>query len=94
MEENQSLLKFLSGKSRKYNLPQRLVYNSNISVNKICTSKEFSELFRLAKLEIPTYSDSILFVKTFVEFPYFLLNVFVKTFVKHFLLKQCVLCKL
>ena len=57
MEENQSLLKFLSGKSRKYNLARRLVYNSNISVNKICTSKEFSELFKLAKLEIPTYSE-------------------------------------
>ena len=57
MEENRSLLKFLSGKSRKYNLAQRLVYNSNISVNKICTFKEFSELFKLAKLEIPTYSE-------------------------------------
>ena len=57
MEENQSLLNFLSGKSRNYNLAQRLVYNSNISVNKICTSKEFSELLKLAKLEIPKYSD-------------------------------------
>ena len=57
MEENQSFLKFLSGKSRKYNLAQRLVYNSNFSVNKICTVKELSELFKLTKLEIPTYSE-------------------------------------
>ena len=57
MEEDQSLLKFLSGKSRKYNLAQRLVYNSNFSVNKICTSKKFLEIFKLAKLGIPTYSE-------------------------------------
>ena len=37
---------------------------------------------------------SIFFVETFDEIPYFLLNVFVKTFVKQFLLKECVLCKL
>ena len=57
LEENQSVLKFLSGKSNKFNLAQRLVYNSNIPVNKICTSKEFLELFKLAKLDMPTYSE-------------------------------------
>ncbi len=53
-----SLLKLMTGNAEKFEMACKLVYKDNISINKVCNSEQFKELFKVHTYSVARRSFS------------------------------------